>query len=160
MQRRATNRVAAVYERWVGIEKVADALDIAGLRSRMDRMIGVLFGRRNSSPAFARGIQKLRDGFMTPVSGHLDETAVVIAIPFRICAGFEKDPHRFEMPFAYGEVNRSGVPVFRMSQARSALDQTPKRGYVASRGGSDRVPDVSPAVRFKFRGVDHFTRAI
>src|SRR5437588_5561386 len=116
------------------------------------------FGRRNSSPAFARGIQKLRDGFMTPVSGHLDETAVVIAIPFRICACFEKDPDRLEMPFAYGEVNRSSIPVFRMSQARSALDQTPKRGYVAGRGGNDRVPDVR--LRFKFRGFDHFTRAI
>src|SRR5258708_30035548 len=119
MQRRSTNRVAAVHERWVGIEQVADALDIAGLRRHVDRMIGAHFGRRNSSPAFARGIQKLRDGFMTPVSGHLDETAVVIAIPFRICACFENDPDRLEMPFAYGKVNRPSIPVFRMSQARS-----------------------------------------
>src|SRR5216683_276276 len=105
MQRRASSSVAAVHERWVGIEKVADVLDIAGLRRHVDRMIGAHLGRRDSSPTFASRIQKLRDGLMTPVPGHLDKTAVVIAIPFRICACFEKDLDRLEMPFAYGEVN-------------------------------------------------------
>src|SRR6266567_6324535 len=106
MQRRASGGVAAVHEGRVGIEQLADTLDITGLRSQMDRMIGAHLGRRHSRPASESLIEKLRDGVVTPVPGHFDETAVVIAVPFRIRAGFEQDLHGLEMPFPYCEVDR------------------------------------------------------
>src|SRR5262245_60368323 len=112
-------------------------------------------GGCNSSPAFASLLKKLCDAFMAPVPGHLDETAIVIAIPLRVGACFQKDLHRREMPCANREVNRLGIPVFRLAQARIALEQPPKRRRVAGRGGSDRVPDVASLVRFQFAWLDH-----
>jgi hypothetical protein len=49
--------------------------------------------RCNSSPAIARLLKKLGNGFMPTVPGHLDETAIVIAIPLRVSACFEKHTH-------------------------------------------------------------------
>src|SRR4051812_37555648 len=104
MERRAPGRVAAIDKCGIGIEKLADALGIVTLRSHMDRMIGPRFGRGNACPASTSLVEKLGDGVMTPVPGHLDETAVVIAVPLRIRACFEQDLHGLEMTFSYCEV--------------------------------------------------------
>src|SRR5262249_47363005 len=59
------------------------------------------------------------------------------------------------MPFANGEMNRLGIPVIRLAQARIALEQPLKRRHVANRGGSDRVPEVASFVRFQLAWLDH-----
>ena len=151
MQRRASATVTTIQECRIAVEKIADTLDIVGLRGQM---YGMILGWRNSCPASASLIEKLRDGLMTPVPGHFDETAVVIAVPLRVCACFEQYPHRLEMPFSYGEVDSRRVEILGMAQAGIAVDQAPNRGCVAGCGGRDRVPDIT-AVGFKFRRLDH-----
>jgi hypothetical protein len=155
MQRRASGRVSSVHKCCVGIQKFADALDIVGLRSQMDRMIGPHLGRRNSSPAAASLVEKLRDDAMTPVPGHFDETAVVIGVPLRIRARFKQDLHGLEMPFSYSEMDHRCVEILRVGQAGVASDQAPKRGCVAGCGGSDHIPGIAPAVSFQFTRFDH-----
>jgi hypothetical protein len=59
------------------------------------------------------------------------------------------------MPFANREVNRLGVPVFRLAQAGITREQPPQRRRVSGRGGSDRVPEVAFFVRFQFAWLDH-----
>jgi hypothetical protein len=83
VQRRTAGTVATLQKRCIVVEKLADALDIVGLRSHVNWMVP---SRCNSSPASARLLKKLCDVFMTPVPGHLDETAIVLAIPLRVCA--------------------------------------------------------------------------
>src|ERR1700680_969879 len=114
MQGRASDGVAAVHKCCIGIEKFADALDVIGLRSQMDGMIRAHLGRHNWCAASAGLIEKLRDGVMPPVSGHFDETAVMIAVPLRIRACVEQDLHGLEMPFPYGEVDRRCVEILRV----------------------------------------------
>ncbi len=77
----------------------------------------------NSSPAFTSLLKKLCDPFVTPIPGHLDNTAIVISIPLRVRTAFEKELYRFDMPFANREVNGLGIPVFRLAQGRIALKQ-------------------------------------
>jgi hypothetical protein len=112
VQRRTAGTVATLQKRCIVVEKLADTLDIVGLRSHVDWMIP---GRCNSSPAFASLLKKRCDAFMTTVPGHLDETAIVISIPLRVSACFEKDLYSLDMPFAHREVNRLGIPVFRLA---------------------------------------------
>src|SRR6266567_516530 len=155
MQWRASEGVAALQKCCVGIEKFVDALDVIGLRSQMNRMIGAHLGRRHSCAASASLIEKLRDGVMPPVSRHFDETAVMIAVPLRIRACFEQDLHGLDMPFSYSEVDRGCVEIFRVDQAGIASDQAPKHGCVAGCGGIDHIPGIAPAARFQFTRSDH-----
>jgi hypothetical protein len=80
----------------------------------------------------------------------------VASIPLRVRARIKEKLHSFQMPRAYREVNRLGVPVFRPAQAGIALQQAMKRGRVSGRSGSHRVPEVASFVRFKLARLNHF----
>ena len=79
---------------------------------------------------------------MSAISG--DRCGVVaIKLRVRVRAGFEQQPHRVQVPFARGEVNRLIV----QGHVGIALEQATKCCDVAGKGGADRVPNVAPAAR-------------
>ena len=111
--------------------------------------------RDDSSRLIASVFEHLDNLLVTTLSGHLDQRAIVQAVPFGIRAGIEQKPHGFHMSFARRKVHHRRIPVFGPSQARMALEQPPQCRDVTSARGDDRVPRVAPIRRFEFDRLYH-----
>jgi hypothetical protein len=117
VKRRATQLVTAIQERRIGVEKLADAFNIAPLCGLMDRMI---WAGRDSSASAASLFENPGDILMSPVARHFDEATVVETIPLRVHALIEQKLHHRKMAGAHGEVYGMCVEILCPAQSRVA----------------------------------------
>jgi hypothetical protein len=87
----------------------------------MNRVIGGL--RHDPSSALSFLFEHLRDLLVAAFSRHLDQVAIVQAVPLGIRARVEQEAHRFDVAFARRKMHGGRVPVSRSSETRIALEQ-------------------------------------
>ena len=121
MERRCSDLVTDVHEAWICVEQPADLLRVlAGDRGMNGMTIGSC---QDAAAAIPRLLQEPRDLSMTPIVRHGDQAAVMESVPFGIGASVEQELHRLQVSFAYGEVYRRRIPVFRAAESRVSFDQ-------------------------------------
>src|SRR5262245_31492290 len=77
---------------------------------------------------------------MAALAGHFNQTKAIVAVPFRIGAGIEKNPYNVEMSFANRKVNRRRVEIAFTAAARIGREQMAHSGDVAAICSGDDVP--------------------
>jgi len=140
VERRAAGAIPSIQETEVSIEKLAHTANVAGLGRSMDLMIIARCRRRRSTAAITSLLQQNRNGFMAALAGHFNQTETIMAVPFRIGAGIEKNPYNVEMSFANRKVNGRRVEIAFSAAARIDREQMAHSGDVAAICSGDDVP--------------------
>jgi hypothetical protein len=98
--------------------------------------------RSGTSAEIAGLFEKAGDLFVTTLARHVDETEVVVAVPFGIGAGVEERADCFEMTAAGGEVDWLLIFIGGAAELRIALEETLECRRIAGGGGGDHPPNI------------------
>src|SRR5262245_21055181 len=84
VQRRTAGAVSPIQQRGIRIEKFAYMLQVSCLSRRMYGVILSRLGLSRPTPAFSRFFEQRCNRIMTTLLRHIDQTATVVSVPFRV----------------------------------------------------------------------------